>query len=104
MRYRVLPALGIVAGGLAYPLPARDVFGAYDVASRAAFTRAVADIPAAVDAAQTTRSLATLSDNWDSDSGTIEHSAATSGSAGYRLFHGSSTHGHCARRICLASS
>ena len=42
MRYRVLPVLGIVAGGFAYTLLPRDVFGPYDVASRAAVTGAVA--------------------------------------------------------------
>ena len=44
MRSRFLPVLGIFAGGLVYNVIPRGVFGAYEVASRAAVTGAVAGV------------------------------------------------------------
>jgi len=44
MRARVLAALSIFAGGLAYGVLPRGAFGTYDVASRAALTGAVAGV------------------------------------------------------------
>jgi hypothetical protein len=44
MRSRFLPVLGIFAGGLVYTVLPRGAFGAYDVASRAAVTGAVAGV------------------------------------------------------------
>ena len=42
MHSRFIPVLGIFAGGLVYAVLPHGVFGTYDVASRAAFTAAVA--------------------------------------------------------------
>ena len=42
MRFRLLPALGVLAGGLAYTVLPRGAFGASDVASRAAVTGVIA--------------------------------------------------------------
>lgn len=44
MRSRFLPVLSIFAGGLVYTVLPHDAFGAYDVASRAAVTGAVASV------------------------------------------------------------
>ena len=44
MRSRFLPVLSIFAGGLVYTVLPHDAFGAYDVASRAAVTGAVAGV------------------------------------------------------------
>jgi hypothetical protein len=44
MRSRFLPVLSIFAGGLVYTTLPHGAFGAYDIASRAAITGAVAAV------------------------------------------------------------
>jgi hypothetical protein len=44
MRSRFLPVLSIFAGGVAYAVLPRGAFGAFDIASRAAITGAVAGV------------------------------------------------------------
>ena len=44
MRFRFMPVLSMFAGGLAYAVLPRGAFGAYDIASRAAITGAVAGV------------------------------------------------------------
>ena len=64
MRARFLPVLGIFAGFLAHAMLPRGAFGAYDVASRAVITGAVAGV--------TSLLIVALSKGWRQPPGRVD--------------------------------